>query len=280
MFGVVVVLGLCSAAGLGQASIRAVVVSGQPAPGFVTNRAISSVVAPVVGDAGEIWFVANLSVTGPGLGPTTVLYRASPRGGPEPVFTNGLVPGFTTRTWAGWTNLVAGGTGELAFSAGMLVNGTTSSAGVFRYDNGTLEVVTTTEFPAPGVPGPFTSFESIACALALRLAMKGRTGATGNDSGIWAGLGPLQLTLFEGDPAALEPAGVLWGDTGATGKPAIPNGAAPVVNLLGDIATKMTLTGTGVTASNNEGIWWGSPQILLKVAREGEPVLWRQDDGV
>src|SRR5207245_1091345 len=44
----------------------------------------------------------------------------------------------------------------------------------------------------------------------------------------------------------------------------------PVINSQGYAAFTATLTGSGVTRGNNEGLWWGKPGSLRLVARKGD----------
>jgi hypothetical protein len=46
--------------------------------------------------------------------------------------------------------------------------------------------------------------------------------------------------------------------------------STPVLNHVGQVAFFANLTGTGVTGSNNEGVWRGGPGSLSLVARRGD----------
>ncbi|MEZ6193654.1 MAG: hypothetical protein R3C45_20620 [Phycisphaerales bacterium] len=82
-----------------------------------------------------------------------------------------------------------------------------------------------------------------------------------NDKGIWIEQSPgtLTLTAREGDTAPDTEPGVTFNAVGA-----------PLLNNTGQIAFLATLTGTGITGTNNRGIWMGHPGTLQLTARTGD----------
>jgi hypothetical protein len=86
------------------------------------------------------------------------------------------------------------------------------------------------------------------------------------ESGIWWGApGQLALVAREGDPAP--------GAGGAVFAPALlPTFEQVAVGAGGDFAFRAVLSGSGVTTSNNTGIWRASDGVLELVVREGDPI--------
>jgi hypothetical protein len=120
---------------------------------------------------------------------------------------------------------------------------------------------------APGTPDgvTFQLLEQPVSSAGVPVAFRARLQGTGvndtNDLGLWADLGNgLALVARAGDAAPGAGAGVVWKEVGLD----------PAVAASGTIAFYATLTGTGVTADNDAGIWIGSPGDLHLAARKGD----------
>jgi hypothetical protein len=124
--------------------------------------------------------------------------------------------------------------------------------------------------PAPGTAAG-TTFDSITGTPVLdaqgRVAFYANLAGTGvsatNDSGLWGGpAGGLALVAREGDPAPGTPAGVAFGNL--FGDPVIRDGRVSFLVF-------NSLTGAGVSAANDSGVWSGAPGGVQLIVREGDP---------
>ncbi len=116
--------------------------------------------------------------------------------------------------------------------------------------------------PAPGTAGGVVFSGLAATALsdtgqaAYHAGLFGTNITATNDEGIWR---DNELIVRKGNPAPETPSAV-FGDLGL-----------PVINNAGQIAHNSYLSGTGITAANNEGIWLSSPLVpTIRVARKGD----------
>jgi hypothetical protein len=88
-----------------------------------------------------------------------------------------------------------------------------------------------------------------------------------NNTAIWAGsLGNLRCLLREGDPAPGTTAGAVFSDFLEGGYY-----STPAMNAQGMVAFMEQVTGPGVNAGNDVGIWIHDGSQLWLVAREGDP---------
>lgn len=98
--------------------------------------------------------------------------------------------------------------------------------------------------------------------VAFSSVVSGSGVSTANDRLIYSDvLGTLQPVAREGSPAAGLPAGVIYSVLGTDNSP---------VGDLGEIAFYATLSGTGVTSTTDESIWYSSASGTQLLAREGE----------
>src|SRR5205814_2368973 len=82
---------------------------------------------------------------------------------------------------------------------------------------------------------------------------------TNNDLAIWSGTpGSLKMAVRKGDAAAGAALGVKYGLLGD-----------PALNNVGQLAFKSSLTGSGVSTGNDQGIWVGSPGAITLAGRKG-----------
>ena len=154
--------------------------------------------------------------------------------------------------------------GQIAFGAYISGSGI-SEQGIWSGGSGSLALVTRTGSQAPGTPSGvnYSFFNSPvlndAGQTAFRAYISG-SGVTGaNDQGIWSeGSGSLALVARERNQAPGTPSGVMYNEL-----------FTPVaLNALGQTAFSATLIGSGVTASNDLGIWatdtGGQPQLIAR----------------
>jgi hypothetical protein len=146
----------------------------------------------------------------------------------------------------------------------------TNDEGLWTNVSGSLELVAREGSQAVGTPagvnyGTFTNSgwpvlnDTGQIAFITEIAGEGVDDS--NDEGIWSGLtGDLTLVARTGDPAPETPSGVNFSDL-----------EYPALNSSGQIAFRGDLTGSGVDATNDKGLWatdrTGAVQLI---ARSGE----------
>ncbi|MFN3166892.1 MAG: choice-of-anchor tandem repeat NxxGxxAF-containing protein [Phycisphaeraceae bacterium] len=257
------------------------------APGTGPGVVFTEFTNPVLGGAGTAAFRGSLggpqgaSVTnsrgiwsgaGGSVGLVTRLGDAAPGTGPGIVFS-------------GIDNEVsinnAGDVAFLAFLEGPGVD-ITNGRGIWAGSQGTLQLVVRSGEPAPGTgPGvvfrnSFNSFSSIEFNskgdTAFIAFLDGPGVNETNNTGVWSGSsGSLELIAREGDAAPGTETGVVF-DRLVT-----PFSDSLALNGSGDVAFTGLLTGTGVDATNDYGIWaTDRAGILQLIAREGD--LFDVDD--
>jgi hypothetical protein len=134
--------------------------------------------------------------------------------------------------------------------------------GIWSEGSGALAQVARFGIPAPGMPGlTFSSFNAPVMNASGHTAFRGSAEDLNGKltSGIWSeGSGALALVAGQGGPAPGTGAGVRFADVNP-----------PVMNASGRTAFLATLQGTGMTTSNNVGIWSEGSGALALVARSG-----------
>jgi hypothetical protein len=164
--------------------------------------------------------------------------------------------------------------GRTAFTASLTGNGVdaTNNRGVWSEGGGALALVARTGSPAPGTLAGVNFADHLGFNFrGLVLTGAGRSGfsamLTGagvdssNNQGIWSeGGGALALVARAGSHAPDTPDGVNF---------AIFNNF--VLSSAGRTAFRVFLAGTGVDATNNEGIWSEGSGTLKLAARNGSP---------
>ncbi|MGH7131932.1 MAG: DUF7453 family protein [Phycisphaerales bacterium] len=165
--------------------------------------------------------------------------------------------------------------GRLVYDATFGTGATAAnSEALMTWQGGVANIMFRTSDAAPGIAGAtFTSFNGTNTQLRLNnnnfVAFSGSvTGgvSTANDEGIWAGIigSTPQLIAREGDQVPGMAAGVLLGG-------ALINASAPMLNNLNQIVFQGTLTGAGVTTSNDQCVFAWDPTLGLTVLlREGD----------
>jgi hypothetical protein len=243
---------------------------GSAAPGIATGGVYSGLSNPALNSAGQTAFVGSLTGTGVTPGSNDVGIWAGSTGSLALVARSGsAAPGVLTGgVYSNFNNPVYNSAGQTAFIASLTgtgINGNNDS-GIWATVNGGLKLIAREGFAAPGVAGgqysrlgnPVlnsagqTAFFSVLDGIGIN-------GDGSNDRGIWVGSpNSLALVARAGSAAPGIAAGGVYVDF-----------EDPVLNSSGQMAFNGFVTGTGITANNNEGLWAGSPGSLALVAREG-----------
>jgi hypothetical protein len=265
------------------AAIRTVALSGQQAPGtpdgvgyFSFGTFQGAVSQPVINNAGQVAFGAfvlgngvdatnNFGIWSEGSGTLGMVAR---EGNQAPGMPDGeLFSSFGVANAAGGNNyLLFNNAGQTAFNA--LLTGSTSGWGFWSEGSGQLALVARTGDLAPGAPSgatftPYAFFHSPQLNDAGRIAFRNYWSTdSAAGYGIWTDRsGTLQPTAIQG-----------------LAVPGIPGGATisipihgPAMNNAAQIAFMASITGPGVTSSDNAAIFSEGSGGLALVARRGDP---------
>jgi hypothetical protein len=275
------------------ATLRTVALSGQQAPGTPSNVTFAwftnNIAAPVLNDAGQTAFRADLSDTRSGIWSegsgnlALVARKGSPAPGTSSNFSflsndSQLVlndAGLTA--FINSTDLWSEGTGTLALvnphttivnvlnNAGQSAfrDAVGTSGSIWSQGSGTLAMVASVGQPAPGAPGDFRYFTPIDGSLAFndagQTAFWAGLSDDGSVNGIWSDRsGSLALVARTGIQAVDLASGVNYSRLGYPG-----------LDNAGKTAFSATLAGSGVDSTNNSGIWSDASGSLELLARSG-----------
>jgi hypothetical protein len=146
--------------------------------------------------------------------------------------------------------------GQVAFVTNL--TGGSAQAGVFLGTPGALQAVALQGAAAPS-GGTYAAFNPPVLGGAGQVAFRADLIGGSSVSGLFVGTpGAVQTAALQGAPAP-------GGGTYATFTP-------PQLNTPGQIAFLAALAGAGVDATNDLGLYAGSPGTLAKVVRKGDPV--------
>jgi hypothetical protein len=224
---------------------------------------------PALNPAGGIAFEATLSGTGVNSSNDAAVWQGNP-GSLRLVTREGnQAPGTPAGVNFKQMNTpVLNGAGQTAFSAFLTGSGVdlSNDYGIWSEGGGSLALVARSGSPAAGTASGvvFSGFFPPVLNAAGKVAFKGVLAGTGvssaNDHGLWSeASGSLQLVAREGNPAPGTTSGVNFGTFDMI-----------TVNASGQIAFRASLAGTGVTTSNDEGIWaTDSTGTLRLIVRKG-----------
>ncbi len=225
--------------------------TGDPAPGMVEVD-FAGLGTPSLNSAGQVAYHGILTGTGIDdtndlslwLGDTLIARKGDPDPGPMP---GGNIFGFSDPR--------LNDAGQVAYLVFIAQNATITDFAIMR-DNG---LIAHTNTPAPGTPEGVSFFLlhdprlNNAGQVAYRAQLTGTGITDSNNIGIWR---DDAIIAQAGDPAP-----------GTSGGTSFGFFTDPVLNDAGQVAYHATLTGTGVTDTNNTGVWRDSTLI----AREAEP---------
>lgn len=216
-------------------------------PGVVTSGTTANSVAIWSGIAGSLGLLARENAPAPGLG--------------SAVFGVGA---FTS------ASMVVNQTGQSAFFANLrtAVGGVTAANDRTLWSGtpGSIALVAREGDSAPGTAG--AGFSTLSTTLAMNTAgsMVFAAALTGGDtisgvnsSGLWVGpAGGLSLVVRQGDAAP------------GTGGAVFGSANEPTINSSGRVMFRAGLSGGGVSAANDAGLWSGVPGSLALIARKGD----------
>ncbi len=170
-----------------------------------------------------------------------------------------------------FTTYVVNSSGQTAFLA--IIGGSgvdaTNNRGFWSEGSGSLALVARTGDQAPGTPsganfisfGTFLSLNDVGQTAFLGGLIGGGVNST-NNTGIWSNRsGSLDLVVRPGDEAPGTSSGVNFSSIRCCGV---------ALNNAGHIAFRADLSGSGVDATNNRGIWSEGSGSLALVARTGD----------
>jgi hypothetical protein len=210
---------------------------------------------PTINDAGQVAFYAG--ITG---GPAVGGIFAGSAGAVQAVALQGTAAP-AGGNYAGPTNFagnpVINGAGQVAFVSAL--TGGSSPSGVFAGAPGAMQTVALEGTAAPA-GGNYTIFSSPVLDGAGRVAFITSLAGGAATRGIFTGSpGALQTVALQGTPS---PDGI--------GNIDVDFDATAAMNGAGQVAFTSRLSGTGVTAANDNGLFVWSAGSLLKIIREGD----------
>lgn len=256
-----------------QLKYQTVALSGQPAPGMPPGVIYASfdLAVPVVSNSGNIAFSSLVTGTGVTSVNNSAIY-AGASDAPQLVArtgapAHGLSPGVSYSEFLNTPNL--NDAGELTYGAILAGSGVTSTNDTAIY-GGSVAAPLLIAREGDAVPGigaifgilPSTPAISDASHTAFVAHVIGLGVTSVNDRAILAGpLASPQVAVREGDPALGMPPGVSYGDLITP----------PRINDSSQMAYRASLVGSGVTSSNDTGLFLGTIGAAQLIAREGDP---------
>jgi hypothetical protein len=259
-------------------SLALVARSGSPAPGTPEGVNFDSLIGQTgFNDAGQTAVFAY--VTGSGVDPSNDNGIWSEGSGSLKLVARSGSPAPGTSSGVNFQDFVfppvdINNAGQIAFQAALIGNGVdqTNDDGIWSDRSGTLELVARRGSPAPGTASgvDFDAFSlsswpvlNDAGQIAFRCHLTGIGVNATNNLGIWVErTDALELVARTGSPAPGTPSGVRFSDL-----------SLPTLNGEGQAAFRASLTGPGVSSSNNLGIWASDPEGALQlIARTGSPL--------
>jgi hypothetical protein len=144
--------------------------------------------------------------------------------------------------------------------------------GIWRGAPGNVLLVARQQGPAPGMPSGvnFRIFHSTPTInSAGHVAFKATITTSPLSMSVWSGPpGGLQLVMRVGEQVPGASAGVVYADF-----PTATLFDPFALNSAGEVAVTARVSGPGITAENDTGIWHGFPGTVRTVFREGDPAV-------
>jgi len=247
-------------------SLQLLAREGDPAPG--TSGAVFDLLnsQPAFNAAGQAAFTCSLTGSGVVFSTSRALYHGSP-GSLSLLARGGMIAPGTASPFFGFSVPTLNSAGQAAFVGSLTGAGVTSlnDEGLWFGTPGSLTLIARGGDSAPGAaPATYDSFgfpwltSGGIVHFWSTLAGSGVTAA--NNQAIWRGtVSSLSMVVRSGDAAP----GVPLGGVFATLDP-------PVMSSTGSLAFLGTLSGTGVTAANDAGVWSDVSGSVALVARKGD----------
>lgn len=253
---------------------------GDHAVGLPPAVTYSATQMPMVDGTGTFLFASQLDGGSPAIGISDSGVFVGKRGALQLVAHAGdVAPGAGGAVWSnllpvGW---ILRANGRVAFPGEIDGADSAHDGGIWAGTVGNLALVAREGDPAPGTTVAFASANNNfqdgphlamndAGAVAFRAKLAGQGVTTSNDQALYAGT-PGALTLVGRLGGAAPDAG------GATfAKSGSESFTPPSINTSGQILFRGHLAGTGVTPTNADAIWLGSPASLSIAIRSGDAV--------
>ncbi len=273
-----IIAGALAFSSIAQAGMptRTVVMKGDPVPGIPETGTFTTFTSWFLNSEGAVAFGAFVS--GPGINSSNSegIWATSSSGSIDIVARQGwTAPDSLGRTFSQFLSPLMADSGQVSFT-GIFPLGT--SAGVYSSSNGNIRRVACDGVQAPDMPDgvlfhyPLSNNQNwISDPATNSLGQTAFFSYMSGPSvplsvGLWAErAGTLSLVTRQGVSAPGTPSGVQFSSFGSLGW----NGFWPAFNDLGQTAFLGGLTGTGVNALNDSGIWTETTGSLSLLAREG-----------
>jgi hypothetical protein len=262
------VIQLLASAASGQAIVDTVLFSGDPVPGLGLGVSFVQFGAPSINASGQVgaWCI----FAGPGVDYTNNIALVSVAGGAVELFARigDHAPGTATGVnFSNTGNYRFSDSGMISAFSGVMGPGVTASNdfGHWLQVGSSLELLARESDAAPGVAGAV--LESFLSQPAVNAAGQVAFACSVAGPGV---VFSTSRTLYYGTPGSLSL--LARGGTIAPGTAANFFGfSVPMLNSAGQAAFIGTLTGSGVTAQNDEGLWSGTPGNISLIIRGGDP---------
>ncbi len=240
---------------------QVVAITGDAAPDG--NGTILKVFDPILNDAGQVAFRADLAGTTGGSNDDSGIFRGNgttltriARAGQAAPDGNGAFLDFSDHSF--------NNAGQAAFAADVTntSGGSSDDRGIFRSDGTTLTQIARKGQTAPDGNGVFSSFTNPAINATGQAAFKadftGTTGGSNDNSGVFRGNGATPTRIVRKGQAAPD------------GNGAFSSFSKPAVNATGQVVFEAFLSGTSGGFNDNEGIYRGDGATLTRIARLGQ----------
>lgn len=256
------------------AGVSMAVREGAAAPGISSGAVFASFSDPIIASTGSLGFFGYLRLNTGGVtsGNDSGIWAGAPGSIQMVAREADQAPGMASGVYFQlFGDVVVNGSGQVAFWSSLAgnISGTDDSAMWVGSSAANLTTVAMEGAQAAGCSAGVTYYSfnpdvvlNDSGQIAFMGGVKGTGVTTANDIALWVGApGSLALAAREGNSAPGAGSGALF-----TGLWDID------LNDDGKVAFTARLTGSGVTGSNDEGIWAGAPGALSLVARTGSSV--------
>jgi hypothetical protein len=254
-------------------SLQIFTASGLPQPGLASDLMLASFNQISVNTLGQVAFGAKITPNGQSINGEGIWSDVN--GSLELIArTNEQVAGMPLGIQFSFFNSfrpVLNDAGKLVFTASLQGTGVTSanSSVLLVGSVGNFSPIVRGGDPAPDTTSDvtFTGFLDPKLDADDRVLFQGRLTGSGiddtNDWGIWLeDQGSIELVARHGTPAPGLPNGVVFSNFD-------PQDVTPRYSPSGHMALRSFVTGPGIDSSNDQGVWWGTPDNLQLIAREG-----------
>ncbi len=223
------------------------------------NGTHDSFLNPVLGNSGQVAFIANMADTSGGADDNTGVFLGNGAGIAQIVRKGDAAP--VDGRYSSFNNLLVNSSGQTAFHAGLA--GTPNDEGLFVGSVGGVSQIFGKGQSAPDNNGTFSGFGNLAFNNAGQIATLGflsdTSGGSLDDRGVFLGDGNSIAQIARSGQAA-----------GGNGTFSSFGNAR--LNNSGQVAFWSTLVNTSGGNNDNSGIYRGSGGLITQIAREGQAV--------